>query len=158
MVLRWRGAKNIGIYGVFLFREREKSRKHRLFDAFWGFAKTAYLTIFGGLQKVPTTKRTTTTTTGPSSNSNNNNNNNNDDDTTTTTTTTTTMTTTTTTRTTTTTTTLSLSLPRPLQASPVCEALQYVLDIYIPIWDRNFTRLLIINTSPGRYPHYSTWH
>ena len=58
-VLRWRGAKNIGIYGVFLFREREKS---------------------GGLQKVPTTKTTTTTTTGPSSNSYNNNNNNNDDD------------------------------------------------------------------------------
>ena len=48
MVLRWRRAKNIGIYGVFLFREREKSRKHRLFDAFWVFAKTA---IFGGLQK-----------------------------------------------------------------------------------------------------------
>ena len=80
-VLRWRGAKNIGIYGVFLFREREKSRKHRLFDAFWGFAKTVGLTILGGLRKVPTTKITTTTTTGPSSNSyNNNNNNNNDDD------------------------------------------------------------------------------
>ena len=79
MVLRWRGAKNIGIYGVFLFREREKSRKHRLFDAFWGFAKTVDLTILGGLQKVPTTKITTTTTTGPSSNSYNNNNNNNHD-------------------------------------------------------------------------------
>ena len=64
----------------FLFREREKSRKHRLFDAFWGFAKTVDLTILGGLQKVPTTKITTTTTTGPSSNSYNNNNNNNDDD------------------------------------------------------------------------------
>ena len=66
----------------FLFREREKSRKHRLFDTFWGFAKTVGLTILGGLQKVPTTKITTTTTTGPSSNSynNNNNNNNNDDD------------------------------------------------------------------------------
>ena len=75
-----RGAKNIGIYGVFWFREREKSRKHRLFDAFWGFAKTVRLTILGGLQKVPTTKITTTTTTGPSTNSyiyNNNNNNHN---------------------------------------------------------------------------------
>ena len=53
---------------------------------------TAYLTLFGGLQKpsiwrfwgvckkVPTTKITTTTTTGPSSNSYNNNNNNDDDD------------------------------------------------------------------------------
>ena len=80
MVLRWRGAKNICIYCVFLFREREKSRKHRLFDAFWGFAKTVGLTLLGGLQKVPTTKRTTTTTTGPSSNSNNNNNNNNNND------------------------------------------------------------------------------
>ena len=80
VVLRWRGAKNIGIDGVFLFREREKSRTHRLFDAFWGFAKTVGLTILGGLQKVPTTKITTTTTTGPSSNSYNNNNNNNDDD------------------------------------------------------------------------------
>ena len=82
VVLRWRGAKNIGIYGVFLFREREKSRNHRLFDAFWGFAKTVALTILGSLQKVPTTKLTTTTTTGPSSNSynNNNNNNNHDDD------------------------------------------------------------------------------
>ena len=79
MVLCWRGAKNIGIYGVFLFREREKSRKHRLFVAFWGFAKTVGLTILGGLQKVPTTKITTTTTTGPSSNSYNNNNNNDDD-------------------------------------------------------------------------------
>ena len=65
----------------FLFRECEKSRKHPLFDAFWGFAKTVALTILGSLQKVPTTKITTTTTTGPSSNSyNNNNNNNNDDD------------------------------------------------------------------------------
>jgi len=64
---------------VFLFREREKSRKHRLFDAFWGFAKTVGLTILGGLQKVPPTKITTTTTTAPSSNSYNNNNNNNDD-------------------------------------------------------------------------------
>jgi len=53
----------------FLFREREKSRKHRLFDAFCGLAKTVDLTIFGGLEKVPTTKITTTTTTGPSSNS-----------------------------------------------------------------------------------------
>jgi len=79
-VLRWRGAKNIGIYSVFLFREREKSRKHRLFDAFWGFAKTVGLTILGGLQKVPTTKITTTTTTGPSSNNYNNNNNNDDND------------------------------------------------------------------------------
>jgi len=69
VVLRWRGAKNIGIYGVFLFREFEKLRKHRLFDAFWGFAKTVDLTILGGLQKVPTTKITTTTTPGPSSNS-----------------------------------------------------------------------------------------
>jgi len=51
VVLRWRGAKNIGIYGVFLFREREKSRKHRLFDAFWGFAKTGGLTILGGFAK-----------------------------------------------------------------------------------------------------------
>jgi len=82
VVLRWRGAKNIGIYGVFWFREREKSRKHRLFDAFWGFAKTVALTILGSLQKVPTTMITTTTTTGPSSNSynNNNDNNNNADD------------------------------------------------------------------------------
>ena len=81
VVLRWRGAKNIGIYGVFLFRECQKSRKHRLFGAFWGFAKTVDLTILRGLQKVPTTKITTTTITGPSSNSyNNNNNNNNDDD------------------------------------------------------------------------------
>ena len=80
MVLRWRGAKNIGVYGVFLFREREKSRKHRLFDAFWGFAQTVGLTILGGLQKVPTTKITTTTTTGPSSNSYNNNNNDDDAD------------------------------------------------------------------------------
>ena len=64
-------------YGVFLFREREKSRKHRLFDAFWGFAKTVGLTILGGLQKVPTTKIATTTTTGPSSNNNNNNHNHN---------------------------------------------------------------------------------
>ena len=63
----------------FWFREREKSRKHRLFDAFWGFAKTVGLTILGGLQKVPTTKITTTTTTGPSSNSYNNNNNDDDD-------------------------------------------------------------------------------
>ena len=63
---------------MFLFREREKSRKHRLFDAFWGFAKTVGLTILGGLQKVPTTKITTTTTTGPSSNSYNNNNNDDD--------------------------------------------------------------------------------
>jgi len=47
VVLRWRGAKNIGIYGVFLFRECEKLRKHRLFDAFWGFAKTVDLTILG---------------------------------------------------------------------------------------------------------------
>ena len=77
MVLRWRGAKNIGIYGVFLFREREKLRKHRLLDAFWGFAKTVDLTILGGLQKVPTI--TTTTTTGPSSNSYNNNNHDDDD-------------------------------------------------------------------------------
>ena len=80
MVLRWRGAKNIGIYGVFLFRECEKSRKHRLFGAFWGFAKTVDLTILRGLQKVPTTKITTTTITGPSSNNYNNNNNNDDDD------------------------------------------------------------------------------
>ena len=79
MVLRWRGAKNIGIYGVCLFREREKSRNHRLFDAFWGFAKTVGLTILVGLQKVPTTKITTTTTTGPSSNNYNNNNNDDDD-------------------------------------------------------------------------------
>ena len=35
----------------FLFRECEKSRKHRLFDAFWGFAKTVDLTILRGLQK-----------------------------------------------------------------------------------------------------------
>ena len=81
MVLRWRGAKNIGIYGVFSFRECDQSPKHRLFGAFWGFAKTVDLTILRGLQKEPATKITTTTTTGPSSNSyNNNNNNNNDDD------------------------------------------------------------------------------
>jgi len=51
VVLRSHGAKNIGIYGVFLFREREKSRKHRLFDAFWGFAKTVDLTILGFAKK-----------------------------------------------------------------------------------------------------------
>ena len=39
--LRWCGAKNIGIYGVFLFREGEKWRKHRRFDAFWGLQKTS---------------------------------------------------------------------------------------------------------------------
>ena len=50
---------------------------HRLFDAFWGFAKTVALTILGSLQKVPTTKMTTTT--GPSSNSYNKNNNDDDD-------------------------------------------------------------------------------
>ena len=118
VVLRWRGAKNIGMYGVFLFREREKSRKHRLFDPFGGFAKTVGLTILGGVQKVPTTKITTTTTTGPSSNSYNNNNNDDDDDdnddsylvqmksp--------------------------SLSFRRPLQASRVCEALQLFIYIYI---------------------------
>jgi hypothetical protein len=41
VVLRWCGAKNIGIYGVFLFREGEKWRKHRRFDAFWGLQKTS---------------------------------------------------------------------------------------------------------------------
>ena len=84
MVSRWRGAKNIGIsiYGVFLFREREKSPKHRVFDAFWGFAKTVDLTILGVCKKIHNyTKITTARTTGPSSNSyNNNDNNNNDDD------------------------------------------------------------------------------
>jgi hypothetical protein len=44
---------------------------------FLGFAKTVALTIWGGLQKVPTTKITITTTTKPN---NNNYNNNNDAD------------------------------------------------------------------------------
>jgi hypothetical protein len=39
VVLRWRGAKNIGIYGVFC-SENTKNRKN-----------TAYLALFGGLQK-----------------------------------------------------------------------------------------------------------
>ena len=51
VVLRWRGAKNIGIYGVFLFREREKSRKHRLFDPFGGVCKNRRFDDFGGLAK-----------------------------------------------------------------------------------------------------------
>jgi len=45
MVLRWRGAKNIGIYGFFLFRKRKKSRIYHLFDAFSGFTRIVDLTI-----------------------------------------------------------------------------------------------------------------
>ena len=67
---------------MFFCSENVKNRENTAYlTLFGGLQKPAVWRFWGGLQKVPTTKITTTTTTGPSSNSyNNNNNNNNDDD------------------------------------------------------------------------------
>jgi len=79
VVLRWRGAKNIGIT-VFFCSENVKNRENTAYLTLFGVCKTCRFDDFGGFAKRPTTKITTTTTTGPSSNSYNNNNNNDDDD------------------------------------------------------------------------------